>query len=430
MAIVSRLADRQVGVFEDELAARAPSRVTLTFEDEAFPSSDHGVEQTIVRAVADGRLDLGWVGARALSELGVHDFDALVAPMVLDSIAAEKAVLSTDVPARMLKGLDALGIAGLAVVGGPLRRPIAAGAPLTTLSALEGVPFYSWHGDVNAASIQALGARNVDIAPPARNEGIANGSIRAYENTVGFLADNADWKANVMTANLNLWPSVSVLVANPKSLAALPPEVRKAVVDAAATTSERAFEAIGDEDARVAEACRAGARFAMAEACDLMAIEKALQPVVDGMRRDPLVAGHLDSVDTLTRGIPPESVTIPDGCHSPETGANHDFDTDGCLSTHRRDRHRWAKVAAAALLLALAAGCGDGTQAAPTAAVSTTVASASPQGGAASDSSARTTPLDGTYALTWSVDSSPRHWEGRPTRRQPTTPATTAAQCV
>jgi TRAP-type C4-dicarboxylate transport system substrate-binding protein len=316
MAFVSRLADREVEVFQDELARKGSGRLTLTYEDETFPSSSHGVEQAIVRAVADGRLDLGWVGARAFGELGVHDLDPLVAPMVLDSVAAERAVLSSDLPGRMLGGLEPLGVTGLAVLAGPMRRPIAAGRPLTTLSAFDGVPFFSWHGELNAATVTALGAENVDVAPPVRNERIADGSIRAYENTVAFLADNADWPTNVMTANVNLWPSVSVLVANPRMLASLPAGAREALKAAAATTSARALELAADEDAVVETACTAGARFALAEPTDLATLEDAVQPVIARLREDPTVAGHLDTVTTLTRGLPADTLTIPNGCRA------------------------------------------------------------------------------------------------------------------
>jgi hypothetical protein len=43
------------------------------------------VESAIVEAVASGELDLGWVGARAFTARGVTDFDALTAPMFIDS---------------------------------------------------------------------------------------------------------------------------------------------------------------------------------------------------------------------------------------------------------------------------------------------------------------------------------------------------------
>lgn len=61
-------------------------------------------EQQVVRAVAAGRVDLAWVGTRALDTLGVRDFRALDAPLLIDSYALEREVVASDVPGRMLKG--------------------------------------------------------------------------------------------------------------------------------------------------------------------------------------------------------------------------------------------------------------------------------------------------------------------------------------
>ena len=63
-------------------------------------------EQRIVRGVADGAYDLGVVGTRVFDTLGVSSFQALDAPMLIDSYAVEAAVIEGDIPARMLSSLD------------------------------------------------------------------------------------------------------------------------------------------------------------------------------------------------------------------------------------------------------------------------------------------------------------------------------------
>ena len=128
-AFTGSFADPQVDDFETELSQRSSGAVGIRIVPE-FDTDTHKVEQRIIDAVASGGLDLGWVGVRAFAELGVHDFDILVAPMLIDSLDAQRAVLGSDLPARMLASMDDLGVAGLALMGGPLRRPIAADAPL------------------------------------------------------------------------------------------------------------------------------------------------------------------------------------------------------------------------------------------------------------------------------------------------------------
>ncbi len=127
-------------------------------EEWAITGTDADVEQQIVGAVTAGDLDLGWVGTRAFAELDVTSFDALTAPFLIDSYALQEAVLGSDIPDRMLAGLDGPQMTGLAVIGGGLRRPIAVEGPLRNPDDFTGITFHGWRSPQNAATIEALGA--------------------------------------------------------------------------------------------------------------------------------------------------------------------------------------------------------------------------------------------------------------------------------
>lgn len=313
MAFVNRLADEQIAHLQSEVSDRSGGALTIGIHP-GFPGDSLSIEQDVVNAVIAGDLDLGLVGARAFRELGIHDFDALIAPMAIDSMTAQEAVLSSDLPTRMMAGLQPHGATGLAIIAGPMRRPTAADSPLTTLEDFAGIPFYTFHGEVNRMAVEALGATHIDKPAPERNADIEAGVIRAYENTLAFLAHTVDWPTKYHTTNINLWPAVSVLIANPNMLAALSDAERAALVAAAADTADRATELLVDEAALADEVCAAGARLAAADPRDLAEIEQALAPVHAELRTDPLVAGYLDEIEALTRGIPADSLPIPDGC--------------------------------------------------------------------------------------------------------------------
>jgi TRAP-type C4-dicarboxylate transport system substrate-binding protein len=88
-------------------------------------------EQQVVRAVATGQVDLGHAaGTRIFDTMGVTSFQALQAPMLIDSYALERAVIEGGIPQEMLQGLDRVGVAGLGVFGGGLSKPIAVEQPL------------------------------------------------------------------------------------------------------------------------------------------------------------------------------------------------------------------------------------------------------------------------------------------------------------
>jgi len=93
----------------------------------ASPWGDYATdaEQQVVRAVAAGKADLGWSGARVFDTMGVTSFQALQAPMLIDSYALQRAVLASDMPGQMLQGLDKVGVRGLGVLADGLRKPIA-----------------------------------------------------------------------------------------------------------------------------------------------------------------------------------------------------------------------------------------------------------------------------------------------------------------
>jgi TRAP-type transport system periplasmic protein len=73
-------------------------------------------EQQVVRAVAVGKVDLGWAGARVFDTIGVTSFQALQAPMLIDSYPLERAVIASDLPGQMLQGLNKVGVRGLGVL--------------------------------------------------------------------------------------------------------------------------------------------------------------------------------------------------------------------------------------------------------------------------------------------------------------------------
>ena len=76
-----------------------------------------GAEARLVRAVAAGTVDLGWAGSRVFDTLGIRSWQALSAPMLIDSYALENAVLRSGMPGRMLAGLPKIGVAGLGCSG-------------------------------------------------------------------------------------------------------------------------------------------------------------------------------------------------------------------------------------------------------------------------------------------------------------------------
>jgi hypothetical protein len=61
--------------------------------------------------------------------MGVTSFQALQAPMLIDSYSLERAVIASSIPGQMLQGLNKVGVHGLGVVADGLRKPAAVKHP-------------------------------------------------------------------------------------------------------------------------------------------------------------------------------------------------------------------------------------------------------------------------------------------------------------
>ena len=147
-------------------------------------SSEH-----IVEAVASGELDLGFVGTRALSDLGAPSFDALTAPMLVDSYPLQQAIMDSDIPDRLLVSLDDVGVTGLDVAAGPLRRPLGVSGPFLNPGDFAGTTFHTVRSASNAATVAALGATHTDVFGAERDDGLVDGTIDGTENSIDWMLE-------------------------------------------------------------------------------------------------------------------------------------------------------------------------------------------------------------------------------------------------
>lgn len=78
-------------------------------------------ETGLIADVKAGKADLGVASSRAFDSAGVPSFQALGAPLLITSYAAEEQVLNRPVVSEMLSGLNSAGLAGIGILPGDLR---------------------------------------------------------------------------------------------------------------------------------------------------------------------------------------------------------------------------------------------------------------------------------------------------------------------
>jgi TRAP-type C4-dicarboxylate transport system substrate-binding protein len=273
-------------------------------------------EQQVVRAVAAGKADLGWAGARVFDTMGVPSFQALQAPMLIDSYALEQAVVASDLPGQMLQGLDKVGVRGLGVLPDSLRKPIAVKHPVLGLEDWRGITFGTLKSAGQAQAIRSLGATPMEVFRRSRNEALLDGRLQGLEMDL-FVYEHGGpvQPAPYVTANVTLWPQMDVLFANPVRLGRLTEQQRGWLQQAAQDAAGR-VAALADRDAQsLKNACRSGARFANASPADLAALRGAFASVYASLERDPQTKAFIERIQALKRSTSAEApLAIPAGC--------------------------------------------------------------------------------------------------------------------
>jgi TRAP-type C4-dicarboxylate transport system substrate-binding protein len=305
-----------VAYFVDRVEKLSGGALRIGVVHERGRNSEPGFEQDIVRDVQEGKVDLAWIGTRVFDTLGVKSFQALSAPMLIDSYPLEGAVIASDIPERMLGALDSLGVTGLAVLADGLRKPIAVGRPLLGPADWQGVTFAAFRSDGQAGAIRALGASPSELWGAPLVRGLAHDEVQGFEKSVLiYHLGSLETVAPYVTANVNLWPQTVALVVNPARLSALSGDQQRWVRQAAKDAAQHSTSLVSEESGLVSTECGVGARFADASAADLAALRQAFAPVYAGLATDPQTKAFVEAIEALKRSTPAgPALAIPEGC--------------------------------------------------------------------------------------------------------------------
>jgi TRAP-type C4-dicarboxylate transport system substrate-binding protein len=253
-------------------------------------------ETQLIRDVAARKADLGWVGSRAWDSFKVRSFRALTAPFLIDSYALQDRVLRSPMARDMLRGIEPLGLVGLGILPGPLRKPLGARAPLVEPADFAGLTIGVQQSRLADATMRALGARPVPFPLGGAIE-----RFDAIEQQIASIQGNLyDATGRYLTANVTLWPRPSVVFANRSAIRSLDPDQRHALMDAAANVSSGQTAATrGAEDEAAGLLCRRGLRFVNASPADGAALRRDAEPVYAGLRRDPATSSFIARIERL-----------------------------------------------------------------------------------------------------------------------------------
>lgn len=307
----------EVQPFADKVAKLSGGKLELVLDngvERGTPSS----EAHAIRAIEAGKADLTVVGARAFHALGVDNFDALIAPLEIDSMALQQKVLASDVRRQMLSGLEPLGLEGIGLLPGPMRKPAGITRALLTPADYAAARIGFGRSAVADRSLRALGAIPVE-------SGFEGASISTYdgvEQQVNSIAGNQyDGVVQTITINVNLWPRTLVIVANAKVFAGLSRHQQNWLRSAAGDALDATTRVQLDTEVFAAMCRRGKAQLITATAAQLEQLRAAFAPVYTWLRQDSATSHFLDEIAALRVGVTPYPQEVPSCAGIPPTNA-------------------------------------------------------------------------------------------------------------
>ncbi len=270
-------------------------------------------EAATIRDMRHGRADLAMAGSRAWDEFGVRGLRALHAPLLIDSYLVQERVLQSGLAIRSLAELRRLGLVGIGILPGPMRRPLGLGHRLATPDDFRGLTIGVQQSRVADATMRALDARPLRL--PARI--LSLDGLDGVEHRVGSIeSDRLDVESSHLMTNINLWPRPLVLFAAGGSYGRLTAGQRRVLRTAAAKLVPKATTLLRSSDAEASgNICRRGRlSFDTATAGELRALRRAVEPVYRDLERDPTTRAAIKAIERLKKQLAQPPAGLPT-CH-------------------------------------------------------------------------------------------------------------------
>ena len=277
-----------------------------------------GGGRALVRDAREGVLDLASIDAPVLGAGGLEAFRALQAPMLIDSYRLARAVFEGPIGVDMLEGVGETGVTGLAIHEGGLSKPLGASAPIVTAADWDGLRIGVGEDEATRLGIRALRAVPVGVPFVDRAAALEDRSIDGLATGLGTIQTQGYYRsAGFVTANVNLWPSPSVLVVNRQRLETLSDDHQRVLASAAGTVSGASIDIVSAPNRLTTILCDEGIRFATADTAQLGDLERRTAPARTRLSQSPATADYIRRIERLKRMLgppPPSSSGVPPGC--------------------------------------------------------------------------------------------------------------------
>jgi tripartite ATP-independent transporter DctP family solute receptor len=300
--------------FADQVKADSGGKLAINL----IPTYGGGNDLTLLDDITGGTVDGGSVSAAVWDTKGVKDFEALQMPFLINSYALEGAVLNSPIQAEMLKGTAKVGITGLAIHEGGLRKPLSTGACLKGPADYNGKKIRVPPAPLLSDGIQALGATPTPTALADVYLALKQGTVDGMEANLGLIFTQKFYEVTkCLTANVNFWPFPTVLGMNTAKWDSLSAEQQGWITAAAAKLDDTSLAILTNpKSTLVADLCTAGLKFGAASPENQTALRKAVDGVYTKYTASDPTKSFVAQIEALKakQPAPPAPKPLPAGC--------------------------------------------------------------------------------------------------------------------
>lgn len=284
---------------------------------EALPNYQGG-DVPLLQDVRGGAVDMASVSSAVWGTQGVSSFDALQALGLITRYDLEREVIAGPIGQEMLTGVEAVGLKGLAIHEGGLRKPLGAKKALTNVADFKGLKIRTPESAVLELGIRALGADPTAIPFPDTYAALRDGTVDGMEANLGLIQTVKYYEvADFLTPNVNLWPFPTVLVMNQSKFDALSADQQKIITDTAATIPGFSIDFFEQPSDIVDSLCAEGLKFAVASEQDVASFAAAATRAQQQLgSQDATTKDFIAQIQALKEGLPapPAPAPLPEGC--------------------------------------------------------------------------------------------------------------------
>ena len=293
---VDRASDPYVREFIKQVNTLSNGSITIQPIWDAGAYTTPSFEEGIIKALKEGRYDLGLVAARAFDTQGITSFQALQAPFLITDDALAKAVAASDISAGMLDKLSSAGVVGLTLWHEDLRHPLstAPNKPILAPEDFVGLTIRAIPSDVTYTLLETFGA-----TPMFEDDG--------YRGIESGLSQIFLTRTPAATGNVVFFPKFQVLFAHGGTFETLTESQRTILQNAAVATQQKAIAEIPSEAVTASAWCAAGGSIVMASEAQVAAFEAAAQPVFLKIEGDPFNAEMIAAIRELKAKTQPSA---------------------------------------------------------------------------------------------------------------------------